>query len=118
MRIFIFLVSLCLCNSLFAQDTLPKLSVNNISGHAIISWTNPFTSLTTINIQRSFDSTKNFNTIGTILDVKNKKNGYVDMKPLSSKMFYRVFISFQGGSYIFTKSYRPFIDTSKALPDI
>src|ERR1700733_3069488 len=91
MRLFIFFVILGACNQLMAQDTLPRLSVSNISNHVIISWTNTYTSLTTINIQRSFDSTKNFTTIGSVLDVKNKKNGFVDSKPPSVKMFYRVF---------------------------
>jgi len=120
MRIFIIslIVLICSKNISFAQDTLPRLSVINISNHVLISWVNPYVYLTTINIQRSSDSTKNFTTIGTILDVKNKRNGYVDTKPPSTKMFYRVFISFEGGTYIFTKSYRPFIDTSKVLPDI
>lgn len=117
MRIFIILVALFICNGLLAQDTLPRLTVNNVSNHVIVSWTNPFTTLTTINIQRSFDSLKNFTTIGSILDVKNKKNGYVDSKPPSVKMFYRVFISFSGGTYIFSKSYRPSIDTVKVIPD-
>ncbi|MEO6329672.1 MAG: hypothetical protein ABIO55_12100 [Ginsengibacter sp.] len=105
-------------NTLFAQDTLPRLTVTNISNHILISWVNPYTYLTTINIQRSFDSLKNFKTIGTVLNVKNKINGYADTRPPSVKMFYRVFISFEGGSYIFTKSYKPFIDTLKVLPDI
>lgn len=120
MRIFIIslIVLICSKNISFAQDTLPRLSVINISNHVLISWVNSYVYLTTINIQRSSDSTKNFTTIGTILDVKNKRNGYVDTKPPSTKMFYRVFVSFEGGTYIFTKSYRPFIDTSKVLPDI
>lgn len=105
-------------NVLFAQDTLPNLTVTNINNNILISWANPYTSLTTINIQRSFDSTKNFKTIGTILDVKNKKNGYVDHKPLSVKMYYRVFLSFQGGTYLFTKSYLPVKDTLSPLPDV
>jgi hypothetical protein len=120
MRLFMFILVLCICNknTLFAQDTLPKISVNNISNNVIISWTNPFTLLTTINIQRSFDSTKNFTTIGSILDVKNKRNGFVDTKPLSTRMFYRVFMSFEGGRYIFSRSYRPFKDTSRVMPSI
>ena len=32
-------------------------------------------------------------------------------------MFYRVFLSFEGGTYLFTKSYRPVIDTLKVLPE-
>jgi len=116
MRTFIiFLILLMGRNTLFAQDILPRLTVVNISNHILISWTNPYFNLTTINIQRSFDSTKNFKTIGTILDVKNKKNGYADNKPPYNKMFYRVFLSFEGGTYLFTKSYRPAIDTLKGL---
>lgn len=105
-----------LSNSIFAQDTLPRLTVTNVSNNVIISWTNPYPALTTINIQRSFDSTRYFTTIGSILDVKNKKNGYVDSKPYSTKLFYRVFLAFEGGAYLFTKSYRPVRDTAKALP--
>jgi hypothetical protein len=118
MRIFIVFLIIFICsrNVSIAQDTLPKLTVTNISNHVLISWINPFVYVTTINIQRSFDSTKNFTTIGTMLDVKSKKNGYADAKPPSPKMFYRVFISFEGGTYIFTKSYRPVIDTLKVLP--
>ena len=99
-----------------SQDTLPKVSVVNISNNVLISWINPYTSLTTINIQRSFDSLKNFTTIGSVLDVKNVKNGYVDLKPRSTTLFYRLFISFQGGTYIFTKSSRPVLDTSDIIP--
>lgn len=99
-----------------AQDTLPNISVININNNILISWTNLFTSLTTINIQRSYDSTKNFTTIGTVLDVKNKKNGYVDLKPPSDLLFYRVFLSFDGGTYYFSKSSRPSIDSSDIIP--
>ncbi len=116
--IFILIVFIAEINTLLAQDTLPNLSVNNISNNVIISWTNPYTSLTTINIQRSFDSTKNFTTVGSILDVKNKRNGFVDAKPLSTQMFYRVFLSFEGGMYLFTKSYRPLKDTISIMPSI
>ena len=113
----LFLV-LFIAQQLFAQDTLPKISVSNISGHILVSWTNPFVTLTTINIQRSFDSTKNFTTIGSVLDVANKKNGFIDSKPLSAHMFYRIFLSFEGGTYLFTKSSRPVLDTTKAVADM
>lgn len=117
MRILVILTLLFICNKkILAQDTLPKLTVNIVSKNVIVSWTNPYTNLITLNIQRSFDSTKNFKTIGSILDVKNKTNGYVDSKPITTKMFYRVFLSFEGGTYLFTKSYRPFKDTTKVVP--
>ena len=97
----------------FAQDTLPNISVTQISNKVLISWTNPYTSLTTINIQRSYDSLKNFTTIGSVLNVKAKSNGFVDSKEFKPPQYYRVFISFEGGTYIFTKSHRPGIDTLK-----
>src|SRR5687768_17330490 len=100
----------------FAQDTLPKITVTDISNRVLISWTNPFINLTTINIQRSRDSLKNFTTIGSVLDVKNKKNGFVDNRPAIPHMYYRLFISFEGGTYEFTRSYRPVIDTTAVIP--
>jgi hypothetical protein len=115
--VFLFL-AFFLTQKLTAQDTLPKISVSNISEHILVSWTNPFFTLTTINIQRSFDSSKNFTTIGSVLDVKNKRNGFIDAKPLSPNMFYRIFLSFEGGTYIFTQSLRPVKDTTRAITDI
>jgi hypothetical protein len=41
----------------------------------------------------------------------NRENGYVDAKAPGLNMFYRVFVAFEGGTYVFTKSYRPVIDT-------
>lgn len=112
----LFLV-LFLSQKLSAQDTLPKITVSNISDHILVSWTNPFTTLTTINIQRSFDSIRNFTTIGSVLDVANKRNGFIDSRPLALNMYYRIFLSFEGGTYLFTKSSKPVKDTSKVLPD-
>lgn len=115
-KFLIFLLILLLSQKIFAQDTLPNLSVSNISNHILISWTNPYVNLTTLNIQRSFDSTKNFTTIGSVLDVNNKRNGFMDPRPIIPNMFYRIFLSFEGGTYLFTKSSRPIKDTLKALP--
>jgi hypothetical protein len=99
----------------FAQDTLPRITVRNVSNKVIISWRTTYgAKITNINIQRSADSLKNFTTIGTVLDPNNRENGFVDSKAPNPNMFYRVFVAFQGGSYVFTKSYRPYLDTSKA----
>ena len=116
-KFFIFFLLLFLCQHSFSQDTLPRITVSNINDHILVSWTNPYITLTTINIQRSFDSLRNFTTIGSVLDVNNKKNGFIDSKPLALNMYYRIFLSFEGGTYLFTKSSRPVKDTSKALPD-
>jgi hypothetical protein len=102
----------------FAQDTLPKITVTQISNKVLISWTNPFTSLTTINIQRSYDSLKNFTTIGTVLNVQAKTNGFIDAKEFIPSQYYRLFISFEGGTYMFTQSHRPGIDTMKSFSSL
>lgn len=98
----------------FAQDTLPKISVTLYNGKAIISWKNAYTiQISNINIQRSTDSIKKFVTIGSVLNPMNEENGYVDNKTPSGKIFYRVFIAFEGGNYLFSKSYIPALDTAK-----
>jgi hypothetical protein len=99
--------------TVFAQDTLPRISVIGLSGKVIISWRNTYgAKISNINIQRSSDSLKRFATIGTVLNPLNRENGYVDTKPPQDRIFYRVFIAFEGGEYIFSKSHRPVIDTS------
>ncbi len=103
----------------FSQDTLPKITVSQLGKKVLISWQNPFTFVTAINIQRSADSLKNFTTIGTVLNVTSKSNGFVDTKEfIPSRQYYRLFISFEGGNYIFTQSHRPAQDTFNITPDI
>jgi hypothetical protein len=98
----------------FAQDTLPKITVTLYNGKAIISWKNTYTiQISNINIQRSTDSIKKFVTIGSVLNPMNEENGYLDNKTPAGKIFYRVFIAFEGGNYLFSKSYVPALDTAK-----
>lgn len=109
--IFLFF-AVMLTGSTFAQDTLPHISVKEVSGKIIISWKNNYGArISTINLQRSADSIRNFTTIGSVLEPMNRENGFVDTKAASSKMFYRVFVSFEGGRYLFSKSQRPVKDT-------
>ena len=109
--IFLFFAGM-LAGTAFAQDTLPHISVKDLSGKIIISWKNNYGArVTTINIQRSADSIKNFTTIGSVLEPLNKENGFVDTKASDTKMFYRVFVSFAGGRYLFSTSQRPTKDT-------
>lgn len=102
----------------FSQDTLPNISVTQISNKALVSWTNPYTSVTYIGIQRSYDSLKNFTTIGSVLNVKAATNGFLDTKEFIPAQYYRLFISFEGGTYIFTASHRPGLDTFGIMPSI
>lgn len=74
----------------------------------LVSWSNPYANVTNINIQRSGDSVKNFNTIGTVLNVASPVNGFVDQKEfIPSTQYYRLFVSFEGGSYLFTEAHQP-----------
>lgn len=91
-----------------AQNILPNITVKNISGQIVVSWVNNYKApVTTINIQRSYDSLKNYTTIGSVLNPQNEENGYADATPPYNKMYYRVFVSFEGGTYLFSKIARP-----------
>lgn len=96
----------------YAQDTLPRITVKGIGNKVIVSWRTTYGArITAINIQRSYDSIKNFTTIGSVLEPNNRENGFVDAKAPKPDMFYRVFVAFAGGSYVFSRSHRPVIDT-------
>jgi hypothetical protein len=102
--IFFILVSTC---TVFAQDTLPKISIKALGSKVLVSWRNEYKKLVTvIDIQRSYDSIRNFSTIGTILNPASEDDGFVDTKAPKVKCYYRVFIAFDGGDYTFSKSYR------------
>ncbi len=105
----------CSVANLFAQEILPGISVKNLNGKIVVSWRNEYKQpVTTINIQRSYDSLKNYTTIGSVLNPQNQENGYADANPPYNKMYYRVFIAFEGGSYLLTSPTRPLKDTSSA----
>lgn len=97
----------------FAQDTLPKITVTKLGRKVLVSWVNNYSNIVNINIQRSADSLRGFTTIGSVIDVDARTNGFVDTKEfIPSDQYYRLFISFSGGSYVFTASARPVEDTS------
>ena len=114
-----FLLGICLsffAVNVTAQDTLPNITVKNLNGQIIVSWVNNYKApVTAINIQRSYDSLKNYTTIGSVLNPQNTENGYADAIPPYNKMYYRVFISFEGGTYVFSKIKRPVKEKSEAL---
>jgi hypothetical protein len=116
-RIFFLLLVLftCCAVSVTAQDTLPAISVKNLNGQIIVSWVNNYkTPIANLNIQRSYDSLKYYTTIGSVLNPQNIENGYADSKPPYNKMYYRIFVSFEGGSYLFSNVTRPV----KVQPDV
>ncbi len=82
------------------QHSLPAITVNSFNEKVIVSWLNDYTKpISNIFIQRSYDSLKNFTTIGSVFVPQNKENGYPDNNPPYNRMYYRVSITFEGGEY-------------------
>jgi len=110
-QILFFFFFISLASVVRSQQVLPSISVKNMSGKIIVSWRNEYAvPVTNINIQRSYDSLKNYTTIGSVLNPQNRENGYADPNPPYNKMYYRVFIAFEGGSYIISQPVRPVKD--------
>jgi hypothetical protein len=109
---FLLLFLFCSSYMLRAQEVLPGITVKNFGGKIIVSWKNEYkVTLANINIQRSYDSLKNYTSIGTVLNPQNNENGYADVNAPYTKMYYRLFIAFEGGSYIISEPVRPSKDT-------
>ena len=111
------LTLICIFSLIYSQgqDTLPGFTVKNRFGKIIISWTNPFDSLVQISIQRSPDSLKGFKTIQTIPDPKAITNGFLDAKAPNTTQFYKIYVQRPGGRYLFTKSQKPVVDSSRTV---
>lgn len=108
----IFLLTICFTGwftqEVYGQENLPNISVKNYNGRIVVSWKNNYQKpISNISIQRSFDSLRKFTTIGTVLNPQNIENGYADDNAPFDGMYYRLFISFEGGSYVFSHIHRP-----------
>lgn len=101
---------LLFCNAQIslAQDTLPRFTVEDKGGgRIVISWSNPYSNLIQLAVQRSTDSIKKFSTIYSSTSPELPVNGYSDKVAPGMKYFYRIFYVMAGGSYYFSKSQRP-----------
>ena len=87
-----------------AQDTLPRFTLVERGNKVIISWVNPFQSIIQLNVQRSFDSLKNFRTIYSAPSPQLPQNGFSETKMPTNRVFYRIFYVFEGGNYFFSQS--------------
>lgn len=118
-KLFFILAIISFSYTVYSQDTLPRISVTQLGLKALVSWVNPYKNVTTINIQRSGDSLRNFTTIGTVLNASAQTNGFVDQKEfLPNEQYYRLFIAFEGGEYLFTTSHKPAPDTLKTKSEL
>jgi hypothetical protein len=111
-QVSLFILLLFTINILRAQvQPLPAITVKNINNKIVVSWVNDYLKpITALNIQRSYDSLKNYSTIGSVLSPQSKENGFADANAPYNKMYYRVFVAFEGGSYIITAPARPIKD--------
>jgi len=126
MRKLYFLFSFCFVlsvGSLFGQATLPDFTLKNTDGKISVLWLNNYQKpVKGISVQRSYDSTKNFFSIASILNPQNSVNGFTDSMAPYNKMFYRLFVGFDTGVYVLTQAKRPevntVIDYSKLIQEI
>jgi len=105
-KTFILILVLSVAGRLYSQDTLPNFTIFARGNKVVISWVNPYSSTVQLNVQRSYDSLKNFSTIYSSTSPALPQNGYTDVKMPSTNVFYRLFYVFQGGAYFFSKSKR------------
>jgi len=98
---------------LTAQATLPGFTLKNTNGRINILWLNQYPGhVNGISIQRSYDSLTNFSSIASVINPQNMINGYTDENPPYQHMYYRLFIGFDTGTYIFTASKRPELNST------
>jgi hypothetical protein len=55
-----------------------------------------------IGVQRSLDSVLNFSTIGLVSNPNDLRIGYQDVKPLPGSNYYRLFVQFNNGRYLYS----------------
>jgi hypothetical protein len=97
---------------------LPEFSVTTRgNGKVIIGWLNTYPVVTQINIQRSYDSLRNYKTILSVPDPNALQNGFVDTKAPTEFQYYRLFIVLDSGKYLFTKPKKARFDTARVLTE-
>lgn len=113
-RIISLIIITLFLNTSYAQDTLPNFTLVERGNKVIISWVNPFESVIQLNVQRSFDSLKNFRTIYSAPSPGLPQNGFSETKMPTNRVFYRIFYVLDGGSYFFTRSLKIGDDYTRA----
>jgi len=69
-----------------------------------VEWQNPYgDTLVQLNVQRSWDSVKNFRTVFAPLSPELPQNGYIDETAGYQGMYYRIFYVLGNGSFFFTR---------------
>ncbi|SEA55384.1 hypothetical protein SAMN05660909_02457 [Chitinophaga terrae (ex Kim and Jung 2007)] len=88
----------------YTPPVLPDFSASIKTGKIQLDWISGFTQVKEIGIQRSLDSVLNFNTIGYASYPTQTRNAYLDNRPLPGNNYYRLFILFTNGRYMYSKT--------------
>ena len=100
-KVFLSALSLiCLLPGLaMAQPQLPEVGALTKDGINVLSWVNPYKSgVSSVSIERSADSTFNYQTIGVLKDISQTTQSYIDTRPVLGDNWYRVVVLFSSGT--------------------
>ncbi|HEY2728216.1 MAG TPA: hypothetical protein VGI61_13655 [Parafilimonas sp.] len=105
-KIFLLLIVFFIAGTIVHAQQKFQVSVSKINDIKVkIEWQNPYgDSVVQLNVQRSWDSVKNFRTIFVPLSPELPQNGYVDETAGYAGMYYRLFYVLGNGSFFFTKA--------------
>ncbi|PWV50753.1 hypothetical protein [Chitinophaga sp. S165] len=82
---------------------LPDFSALIKTGKIQLDFISGFREVKFIGVQRSLDSVLNFSTIGLVNNPNDFRNSYQDVKPLPGSNYYRLFIQFNNGRYLYSR---------------
>jgi hypothetical protein len=82
---------------------LPDFSALIKTGKIQLDFISGFRDVRFIGVQRSLDSVLNFSTVGLVNNPNDFRNSYQDIKPLPGSNYYRLFIQFNNGRYLYSK---------------
>ncbi len=104
----LFAATIFIVNYMCAQETQLQFHVENLGKNKTrIGWINPYgANVVQLNVQRSYDSLRNFRTIFSTPSPNLPENGFIDQEVLGRTAFYRIFFMLDNNSYYFTKSMR------------
>lgn len=88
----------------YTPPVLPDFMALIKTGRIQLEWLSGFTNVKQIGVQRSLDSVLNFNTIAYASYPTQTRNVFLDNKPLPGSNYYRLFILFDNGRYMYTKT--------------
>src|SRR5690606_39602852 len=100
----IFTLSATAQSQQYTPPVLPDFMALIKTGKIQLEWLSGFTNVKQIGIQRSLDSVLNFSTIAYASYPTQTRNVYLDTKPLPGTNYYRLFILFDSGRYMYSKT--------------